>query len=70
MAVLLHGTTRHRAEQILEWGPDPGFVEPGIGGTRAEGFSTCLESGPFLFGTPEEYARKKASLFPSEGGLL
>ena len=67
MAVVLHGTTRRRAEQILARGPDPDFLEPG-GGTRAEGFSTCLEGGPFPVGTPEEYARRKAAAFPDEGG--
>lgn len=67
MAILLHGTTRHRAGQIMAQAPDPDFIEPG-GGPRAEGFSTCLESGPFLIGTPEEYARRKAAAFPNEGG--
>ena len=67
MAVLLHGTTRQRAERILTLGPDPDFLEPG-GRPRAEGFSTCLESGPFPLGTPEEYARGKALLFPNERG--
>jgi len=27
-----------------------------------------LEAGPFLFGTPEEYAQGKAREFPNEGG--
>jgi hypothetical protein len=27
-----------------------------------------LEAGPFLFGTPEDYARGKAREFPDEGG--
>jgi hypothetical protein len=67
MAILHHGTTRHRAEKIMADGPDPDFIEPG-GKTRAEGFSTCLESGPFPFGTPEDYARGKAAAFPNEGG--
>jgi hypothetical protein len=67
MAILLHGTTRHRADKLLAGGPDPNFVEPG-GGARAENFSTCLEGGPFPLGTPEEYARRKAALFPNEGG--
>src|SRR5207244_8536678 len=67
MAILLHGTTRHRAQQIMARGPDPDFVEPG-GGPRAEGFSTCLEFGPFPLGTPEDYARRKAAGFPNEGG--
>jgi hypothetical protein len=67
MATVLHGTTRRRAEQILAHGPDPNFTEPGAG-TRAEGFSTCLEGGPFPVGTPQEYARRKAAAFPDEGG--
>jgi hypothetical protein len=67
MAILLHGTTRHRAEQILARGPDPNFMELG-GRTRAEGFSTCLQSGPFPLGTPQEYARGKAAAFRNEGG--
>src|SRR5258708_22368681 len=67
MAILLHGTTRHRAQQIMARGPDPDFIEPD-GGQRAEGFSTCLESGPFPLGTPEEYARRKAAGFTNEGG--
>ncbi len=67
MAILHHGTTRHRADRIVAQGPDPDFVEPG-GGQRAENFSTCLEAGPFPLGTPEEYARRKAAAFPSEGG--
>jgi len=67
MAIVLHGTTRIRAEQIMVRGPDPDFTEPG-GGGRAEAFSTCLESGPFPLGTPEAYARRKAAGFPDEGG--
>jgi hypothetical protein len=65
MATVLHGTTRHRAEKIVAHGPDPDFVEPS--GTRAEGFSTYIEGGPFPLGTPEEYARGKAAAFPGEG---
>lgn len=65
--ILLHGTTRRRAERILALGPDPGFREPG-GRPSADGFSTTLETGPFLFGTPEGYARGKAAEFPDEGG--
>jgi hypothetical protein len=67
MALLLHGTTRLRAGRIAADGPDPDFVEPGTG-ARTEGFSTCLEIGPFPLGTPEEYAVRKAALFPNEGG--
>jgi len=67
MAILLHGTTRHRAEQIMARGPDPDFTEPG-GGPKAESFSACLQFGPFPLGTPEEYARRKAAEFPNEHG--
>ena len=69
MRVLLHGTTRVRAERLIATGPDPDFVEPG-GGPRAENFSTYLDTGPFAFGTPEEYACRKAILFPNEGGAV
>jgi hypothetical protein len=67
MAILLHGTTRYRAERIMAYGPDPDFMEPG-GGTRAENFSTYLERGPFPLLPPEEYACGKAAEFPNEGG--
>ena len=65
--ILLHGTTRVRAERILEQGPDPNFQEPG-GKPGESGFSMSLETGPFLFGRPEDYAQGKASQFPDEGG--
>ena len=65
--ILLHGTTRLRAEQILLQGPNPHFQEPGSQ-TFDDGFSMFLESGPFLFGTPEDYANGKAQEFPNEGG--
>ena len=68
MAILLHGTTRNRAERIAAIGPDPDYVESPGGSARAGGFSTCLESGPFPLGTPEEYALHKAAAFPQEGG--
>ncbi len=67
MPILLHGTTRHRAERIMALGPDPDFVEPG-GMARAESFSTYLERGPFLLLRPEEYACGKAAHFQNEGG--
>jgi len=67
MAILLHGTTQFRAERIATEGPDPDFVER-TGSSRAESFSTCLESGPFPLGTAEQYALAKADLFPDEGG--
>ncbi len=65
--ILLHGTTRRRAEHLIAGSPDPQFLEPG-GQAWEDGFSMSLESGPFLFGTPEEYARRKAAAFPDEGG--
>ena len=73
MAILIHGTTRKRAEKILREGPDPDFREPRPhsdepAGPRVEGFSTYLEQGPFTLGPPEEYARHKFSDFPDEGG--
>lgn len=67
MMVLLHGTTRHRAEQIIRYGPNPYFEEPG-GRPGQDGFSMNLESGPFLFGGVEQYALGKARQFPDEGG--
>ena len=66
---LLHGTTRQRAEQIVAFGPDPRYQEPG-GHARDDGFSMSIETGPFDFGTPEQYARGKAKGFPGEGGAV
>lgn len=51
--ILLHGTTCHRADQILRFGPDPRYREPG-GRATNDGFSTYLESGPFLFGASHD----------------
>ena len=65
--ILLHGTTRSRAEQILQHGPNPHFQEPG-GQAWEDGFSMSVEAGPFLFGTPADYAQGKAKQFPDEGG--
>lgn len=65
--ILLHGTTRARAERILQHGPDPHFLEPS-GHAWEDGFSMNVEAGPFLFGRPEDYARGKAEAFPDEGG--
>src|SRR5262245_59995767 len=65
--ILLHGTTRRRAEQILQGGPNAQFAEPG-GQAWEDGFSMRVEAGPFLFGRPAEYARGKAKEFPDEGG--
>lgn len=67
MAILFHGTTLWRAQQILEGGPNPDFLEPG-GHTPAESFSACLAFGPFAcIGRPEEYAWGKARTSVSEG---
>jgi hypothetical protein len=65
--ILLHGTTRRRAEQILQDGPNPRYQEPG-GQPNEDGFSMNLENGPFHFGRPEDYARGKAKEYPNEGG--
>ena len=65
--ILLHGTTLHRAEQIIACGPDPCFCEPG-GRATQDGFSSYLVEGPFLFGAPDRYAHAKATQFPDEGG--
>jgi hypothetical protein len=67
--ILIHGTTRHRAERIVDLGPDPHYREGG-GWGLADGFSATLESGPFHFGMPEDYARGKANEFPDEGGAV
>jgi hypothetical protein len=64
--LLLHGTTRQRAESIVKNGPDARYREPN--GTTADGFSTAPAAGPFDFGSPEDYARGKAANFPNEGG--
>lgn len=65
--ILLHGTTRLRAELIVKQGPNPRFQEPG-GQASNDGFSMNLEAGPFLFGSVEDYARGKARKFQNEGG--
>jgi hypothetical protein len=65
--ILLHGTTRARAERILQHGPDPYYQEAG-GQAWEGGFSMNVEAGPFLFGRPADYARGKARQFPDEGG--
>jgi hypothetical protein len=65
--ILLHGTTRHRAELIFRHGPTHCFQEPG-GLPSEDAFFMTTEAGPFHFGTPEDYARGKANQFPNEGG--
>ena len=58
-----------RAKAILDHGPNPRFREPG-GQALDEGFSMNLRGGPFHFGTPEDYARGKATEYPDEGGAV
>ena len=68
MAILLHGTTRYRAERIVSYGPDLDFIEPG-GGPPADEFSALLDTGRTdVVGSAEEYAIRKATNFPGEGG--
>lgn len=64
--LLHHGTTRRRAEAILQGAPDVNFREPN--GTTADGFTTTLANGPTDLGSSEDYARLKATNFPNEGG--
>jgi hypothetical protein len=64
---LRHGTTKRRADAILQYGPDPKFLEPG-GTDPARGFSTYPDGAPVSVGTPGQYAAGKAALFPNEGG--
>src|SRR5262245_15322588 len=64
---LRHGTTRQRANSILQRGPDPNYKEPG-GLQKAGGFSTYPVGSLANVGAPDQYAAGKASLFPSEGG--
>jgi hypothetical protein len=65
--ILLHGTTRLRAELIWKEGPNPRYHEEG-GQDLDGGFSMNLQEGPSHFGSVEKYARNKARNFPDEGG--
>lgn len=67
MRTLWHGTTRNRAEAIIQNGPDPQFREPNST-TDVEGFSAAPCFGPYAQGDPVIIAKGKASLFPDEGG--
>src|SRR5262245_35396868 len=67
--ILRHGTTRKRAEAILQNGPDPNFKEP-HGLEPARGFSTAPITGPHPYGSPGDCAQRKANLFPNEGGPI
>ena len=51
---------------MVRHGPIP--KSESLAETSSDGFSTNLESGPFHFGRPEDYARAKANQFPEEGG--
>ena len=65
--ILLHGTTRLRAELIVRFGPDPHYAES-LGQASDDGFATYVEGGRYMFHPSEECARRKSALFPSEGG--
>lgn len=65
--ILLHGTTRLRAERMIQDGPNPRFQRIG-GQAWSDGFSMNLEADPFLFGAVEKYAQGKAREFANEGG--
>ena len=54
--------------RILAMGPVQAFREPG--GQKETEFFLCTESGPFVVGTPEEYALSKEGQFPGEGGAV
>jgi hypothetical protein len=64
---LLHGTTRARAEGIVQHGPDVTFVEPGGRGI-AENFSFTVDGTPSAVGDSLAHARGKATAFPNELG--
>lgn len=68
--VLHHGTTLARAQQLLSTPPDPNYIEPGGNQyTRADGFSTVIAGhAATSLGSADQYARTKATNFPSEGG--
>ena len=75
----MHGTTRLRAERILQQGPDPCFQEP-VGIDLDDGFSMNLEAGPFLdeggpvilaVDVPDEVVMKSVNDgFPLSQGLV
>jgi hypothetical protein len=48
-------------------GPNPSYVEP-FDTVPSLGFCVALETTDYSLGSPEFYARSKATLFPSEGG--
>ena len=67
--ILHHGTTRWRAEQIVAGGPQLVWRDPDTGEVdTAYGFSTARPNARHDFGTPERYARGKATQSPNQGG--
>ncbi len=67
--ILLHGTTRLRAEQIVQEGPNPRFQEPG-GQACDDGFSTNLEAGPFLLAQSRNMPEARRGSSQMKAGLL
>ena len=61
MPILLHGTTRHRAERIVATRPDPTAGEQAY---EPEEFSMCRVGCCPHFGTPEMYAIRKSEPVP------
>jgi hypothetical protein len=62
--VLWHGTTLHRAQSIIQTGPDPFFREPG-GLDRAYGFSTGIRTGRIRLEVPKTTRAVKRPYFPT-----
>jgi RHS repeat-associated protein len=65
---LEHGTTLKRAKSIVEKGPDPSYVEPGDQPPPPDAEFSTTRGGATAVGGSARYARKKASIFPDEGG--
>ena len=65
--ILLHGTTRMRAELIVKNGPDPCYGEGGL--RLRHGDFSCYTEGStsHYLGLPEDYAQRKAANYPTEG---
>ena len=70
--ILTHGTTLRRAQNIIEFGPNPNYVEPGGNyGDTADGFSTYPVGHPTPRGASvTDYAFGKSRHFPNEGGAV
>jgi hypothetical protein len=65
--LLRHGTTRKRAESILRNGPNVRFREP-ASQEPAGSFWAAPTGSQLGIGDPAVCARRKARLFPDEGG--